>query len=337
MWTFLKPLSLNRYLIALRVNSSLVHLPSCLAAEISLVLGTTIINRLPTREAKPWTKALAPWNAQGGAAAIGKRKRFQIPDAAWPMDAVIFVYPGKHFYGKGELIFFELKLAGESADHALFLEIILSALEEAGAATKTPWYHATRLWGHYDIQAVYAAHGSRWEPFVQDGRLDLSYRPTPTQWADQLSFDLSPNWVLKRLTWVAPFDFGVIPESPQRNRRRRRSKSHPAAVPSLRDILEALMQRVSQILPGRYNTPDDFWGILGTDEQFSLTDAIGQASETKSRANDLSQAPKGCPGRLIGHQTFAAIPLATLPYLQLASILHVGHQTHFGCGTFRII
>ena len=72
MWTFLKPINLIRYLIVLRVNRSFVRMPQCLATELSLVLGTTIANRLPTREAKKWQSALDLWEDYGGTSIIGK-------------------------------------------------------------------------------------------------------------------------------------------------------------------------------------------------------------------------------------------------------------------------
>lgn len=340
MWTFLKPINLIRYLIMLRVNRGLARLPAGLAPELSLVLGSTIANRLPTREARPWQKALRPWEASGGPAlrlSAAKRKPESVPEAAWPIEAVLFVYPGKRNYGAGELMVWELKLLGDSADHALFLEIILPALEEAGFAADVPWHGPTTLWGRYNIHAVYAAHGSRWAPVVSDGKLDLRYRATPAQWAEGLILEPTHDRDLKRLTWITPFDLrpASLQDAP--------SGPSPASiplneVPSLEEILEALVFRISQLLPGKYNSPEAAWEVIGPDGQFDLTDALEQASHVSlaPRGHAFTPAPKEWPGRWLGAQTFSAIPPAVIPYLQLASLLHIGRQVHFGCGTFRV-
>ncbi len=344
MWTFLEPLNLSRYLIVQRVNTSLVRMPRCLATEISLVLGASIANRLPTREAHAWQKSLALWDNYGGVSVVGKKKTKKIPvDVSWPIEAVFFVYPGKLAYGQGEMILWELKLMGAGADHNVFLEIILPALEEAGFASDTPWRGSTTLWGHYDIQAVYAARGNQWEPVVENGRLDLRYRATPLQWTEGLDFEPGTERSFKRMTWVTPFDLSEMPgQKTERYRRGRSNRPHKNngipqnEVPSLRGILEALMLRVSQLLPGKYNTPEDAWEIVGAEEQFNLMYALEQVSHIPVQGHQLTQAPKEWPGRWIGYQTFASIPQTIIPYLQLASILHIGKQTHLGCGTFRI-
>jgi hypothetical protein len=332
MWPFIKPIKLIRYLFVLRVNSSLVRLPRCLSTELSLVLGTLITNRLPTREARPWRKALSPWEEHGGISLVGKKKPATLPEASWPMEAVLFVYPGKRTYGRGELILWELKLMGESADHGLFLEVILPALEEAGTVSDQRLQRKNGLWGRFDIQAIYAARGPRWESVVSDGRLDLNYRATPVQWAEGLVFESRSDRVFDRLTWITPFDFA----SAGRRRRRRRKKIPRHQVPTLQSMLDALVSRISSLLPGKYNTPDDVWAILSAEERAELQAAIEQASHIPIRYKGLEPAPKNHPGRWIGTQIFASIPHPIIPYLELASILHVGRQTHFGCGTFAI-
>ena len=42
MWPFIKPLRLIRYLVVLRVNASLVRLPRCLPAELSLAVESAL-------------------------------------------------------------------------------------------------------------------------------------------------------------------------------------------------------------------------------------------------------------------------------------------------------
>ena len=334
MWPFIKPIKLIRYLLICRVNSSLVRLPRCLSTELSLVLGTTIANRLPTREARPWRKALAPWDKHGGIALVGKKKPQTVPEASWPIEAVLFVYPGKKAYGQGELILWELKLMGESADHGLFLEVVLPALEEAGTVSDQQLQRQNSPWGRFDIQAIYAARGAQWEPVVSDGRLDLNYHATPVQWAEGLTFEPRSERVFDRLTWITPFD--LTGDADRTGRRRHRKKILPQQVPTLQSILDSLVSRMSLLLPGKYNTPDDVWAVLSAEEQATLRAAIEQASHIPIHYEGLKPAPKNCPGRWIGTQAFASIPHPIIPYLELASILHIGRQTHFGCGTFVI-
>lgn len=346
MWAFIKPINLIRYLIIWRVNRTLVRLPRCTPAEFSLVLGTIIANRLPTREASPWRKALAPWdNYQGKALNLPREtalnhdppKSTSIPEAAWPIEAVLFVYPGKMSYGQGEIIPWELKLLGDRVDHGFFLEFILPALEEAGSTSNPQWYHQHSPWGRFDIDSVYVARGAHWEPLVQHGQLDLRYQPTPTQWAEDLTFGLTAKHSFRRLTWLTPFDLGETQgrvENPDRPDNPKEIPVHE--VPTLQSILEALLARLALLLPGKYNTPGDVWNTLSQDDQAALVEAIKQADDTRLRSYELASASRYWPGRWIGRQTFSVIPPLLIPYLELASILHVGQQTHFGCGTFFV-
>ena len=334
MWPFIKPIKLIRYLFVWRVNGSLVRLPRCLSTELSLLLGTVIANRLPTRQARPWRKALAPWDEYGGISLVGRKDPRTVPEASWPIEAVLFVYPGKLTYGRGELILWELKLVGESADHGLFLEVILPAMEEAGGVSDLRWRHQNVLWGRFDIHAVYVARGPQWEPVVSGGRLDLNYRATPVQWAEGLAFDLRSDRVFDRLTWLTPFDLASDASGSGRPQNKRKIASHQA--PTLQGVLESLIARMSQLLPGKYHTPDDVWDILSAEEQASLRTVMEQASRIPIHRTNLEPAPRCWPGRWIGTQIFASIPHPIIPYLELASILHIGKQTHFGCGTFLI-
>jgi hypothetical protein len=309
--------------------------------ELSLVLGTTIANRLPTRQARPWRKALAPWDEYGGISLIGRKKPATVPEVSWPIEAVLFVYPGKRTYGQGELILWELELMGESADHGLFLEVILPALEEAGRVTDPQWQRQNALWGRFDIQAIYVARGRQWEPMVRDGRLDLNYRATDVQWAEGLTFEAGSERIFDHLTWLTPFDLGndasaSSRQRPSRSGQRSKKKPDPHEVPTLQSILESMVARMSLLLPGKHHTPDDVWEALSAEEQSSLRAVMEQAALVPVRHTSLKPAPKRWPGRWIGTQTFASIPHSIIPYLELASILHIGKQTHFGCGTFMI-
>ena len=315
-----------RYLFVWRVNRPLVWLPDHLATELSWVLGTLIAERLPASDARPWRKALAAWEDNPP---LSKKGPQAIPERPWPIEVVLFVYPGKRSYGQGEALLWELKLLGESADHGLFLEVILPAVEEAAVTSDPRWHRARGLWGGFDVEALYVARGPHWEPIVQEGRLDLSYRATPTQWAEGLSFQRESKRVLEHLTWTTPFDL-----SPQGKRPSRTKKIPKKEVPTLERLLEALVVRMAQLLPGKHTTPDDVWASLGEEERTALQEAFEVAARVPVVRYKLERVPKDWPGRWQGTQTFQFVPPSLLPYLELASILHIGQQTHFGCGTF---
>ncbi len=329
MWPFINLIRLIRYLFVWRVNSSLVWVPGCLAADISLVLGSLIADRLPTREARHWRKALAPWDECG----TGEKKSKTIPEVSWPIETVLFAYPGKRTYGQGELVLWELSLmGGQDADHGLFLEIILPAMEEAAITSDPRWHHQNSIWGRFDIHSVYVARGIHWEPIVQEGKLDLRHHITPVQWVEGLTFDAESKRVFDRLTWLTPFDLSP----PQSKEHTFGKKISAEEMPTLQRILESLIVRLCLFLPGKRNTPDDVWNSLSAEEQSSLRAAVAQAARIPVHHHDIRHVPKSWPGRWIGTQTFPSIPSSIIPYLELASILRLGRQTHFGCGTFAI-
>jgi len=346
MWPFIRPIRLIRYLFIWRVNQSLVRLPSYLPTELSLVLGTAITRRLPTRQAAPWIKAMAPWEELGGLSIINRPERKKPsfpPDAAWPVKTTVFAYPGKLTYGRGEPILWELKLLGDDADHDLFLEVILPAIEDI-ATTKLP---ATRrhnlLWGGFDIQAIYVARGRRWEPLVQVGHLDLRCRVTPTQWAEGWDTDFIAQSVsesdlnFNRLRWLTPVILEDAASPPSRRRRGRRRRKNPPP-PELSNILKALLERMITLLPGKHNTPDTLWEAVGPEERAAFESALDQAGGVSLLKAAMKSAPKRWPTGQIGTEFFfPSIPTSLLPYLDLASVLHIGKQTHFGCGTFVLL
>jgi hypothetical protein len=106
--------------------------------------------------------------------------------------------------------------------------------------------------------------------------------------------------------------------------------------PSLQAICDALMARMTLFLPGKRPTPDQAWALLGPEEQQALQLDLETAAPIRSKRYILKPAPKGWPGRWIGTQAFRAIPPRLVSYLELASILHIGKRTHFGCGTFTL-
>lgn len=373
MWPFtdssplgISQVNLIRYLIVWRVNGSFVQLSRCLSVDIARTLGTLIAERLPTQQARPWRKALAAWSkaddlladerpdeaqVAGGStenAKVGPRPPEQpgeapgqapapLPEAPWPIEAVLWPYPGKRGYGQGEPILWELKLLGDDADHGLFLEVILPAMEEAATTSDERWHRPRTLWGRFDIQAIYAARGPRWEPIVQAGRLDLKCRPTPVQWAEGLSFTGEAGHPFRTLTWLTPFDFGLrtadCGSDNALNNPQSAIRIPNSNAPSLCDLLDALMARMTLFMGGKRPTPERVWAWLSPQEQHSLRSDCEKGSLRHQR---IDRAPKGWPGRWIGTQTFAVIPASIVPYLELASILHIGKQTHFGCGTFML-
>jgi hypothetical protein len=319
-----------------KANSSLVFLPKCLPVELSLVLGTIIGNRLATQESGPWRKALAPLAEYHAQASVKNPKTLvKVPVAAWPLETALLAYPGKRTYGKGELIVWELKLFGESADHGFFLELILPAMEEAGFTSDSRWNRPRQLWGHFDVHAVYVANGPHWEPLVSEGRLDLRYRPTPVQWAEGLAFVPDSQRPFSSLHWLTPFDLAGISSGESEKNLSNNTKDETAHEgPTLQLILDALISRVSRLIPGRHKPHEGVMSILNTAEQASLRNALEEAAHIRLLGKNLMPPDKHWPGAWIGTQTYAPIPAAIIPYLELASILHIGKYTHFGCGTY---
>ena len=337
MWPSINPVKLLRYLCVWRVNSSLVRLPRCFSMELSQVLGKIISNRLPTNEAQQWRKALTQKDQfQNIKHALSfSKQRVVSPELTWPIDAVLFVYPGKVTYGYGEPIFWELKLMGKSADHDLFMELILPAMEEAGFSSGNPWNYRNGIWGQFDIDSIYVANGRHWESLVKDGRLNLHYTPTSSQWANDLIDSGSTEKIYNRISWVTPFDFGgifssnndiCIADDDER--------TTLDATPSLYGILGSLILRLNMLLRIRRKGHVNVWDILTPDEQSLFQSEMEHAAQIPLRRKEFVPAASTCPGRWIGVQIFSELPQTIIPYLELASILHVGKQTHCGCGTF---
>ena len=327
------PLNLIRYLFILNVNSSLVWLPKWPSIELSLVLGNTIADQLPTTQARPWKKALAACNFYDKNLQSEKKKKGNIPQSPWPIDAILFWYPVKRAYGQNERILLELKLVGQCADHGLFLEVILPAIENIGKVANSRWHYTNSLWGHFDIQSVYTAKGTQWKPLVKDGRLDLRYKVNPSQWSQGLKFDMASSNAIDSLTWLTPFELKKCEIT-----NRRLKKNTPPKVPSMSFIMEEIVQRMSSIILGKYATRDDFLEILESDVLLSWREAIEQASHIPLLRHDITRAPSDIPGQWIGSQTFATfIPTSIIPYLEFGSIFHIGKYTHYGCGNFVMI
>ncbi|MBM3212445.1 hypothetical protein FJZ33_09505 [Candidatus Poribacteria bacterium] len=315
MWNYIKSVNLIRYLIFWRVNSSLVRLPRSLSSEISAVLGSIIAKRLPSNESRRWQKALEPWDRYFKG---DNNTEKNIPQTSWPIDSVLLTYPAKRTYGRDEIIIWELKLFGKSADHELFLENILPAMEEAGYTSDNQWNRQNRLWGHFDIHSVYVAHGKNWQPLVTNSVLDLKYRPSSVQWYDELSLDT--NWEARfhtptQLLWVTPFNLSDFFE----NKDKRKSQK----TPNLEVILKAFENRFKSLIPE-------------IKESLISQELLEELKKVSINNISLSR-PKNWSECLIGTQLFSYIPSAAIPYLELASIFHIGKQIHYGFGTFTLM
>lgn len=328
---FTNPESINllRYLLLLRINQPLVVLPSALPVEIAYVLGTLITERLPTGRVKQWRKMQTAWeeaNPMGGRKQQKARWPLTPPAVEWPLDIAWLPYQAKQSYGQDELILCELKLFGESASHELFLELILPSLEQAGFQGDGRWKRPRSLWGRFSVQGVYVARGPRWEPVAEDGRLDFAYRPTPNQWAEGLTFGQELGISATRLDWLTPYEPAAQVKSVGKTKSQlRRAKEN---APKLPDLLLALAARLDKVAPG--------WRS-GDERETAVAQALDLAHEIGGSAIKQVKPPaKGWPGLVWGQQTFAAIPPALLPHLELASILHIGQHTQYGCGTFRL-
>lgn len=338
MLSFLNRLSLIRYLIVWRVNSSVVYFPRYLSIDISMAIGSIISHRLPTKEVTPWRKALDPLIESF----INRDKNqlnklSKIFDVSWPIDSVIFVYPDKKTYGRDELIFWELKLFGEHADHGLFLEVILPAMEEASYTVDTQWNRRNRLWGHFDIQSVYVARGHCWEPIVKDGKLDLRYRANPSQWLEQLSLKPKTARKFKNLTWIAPFDLSEVPIFDLQEFGLTVDKNilRNIKAPTLSMILIGLISRLSQLI-AKSAHPAKISSIMNAEDKTAFHEALDRVLGISVIKHNIEPVPRTWPGKWLGAQQFSTIPESAIPYLELASILHIGKQIHFGCGTFEI-
>jgi len=325
------PPDMIRYLIVCKVNAPMIWFHLFPPMEISLVLGNVIAESLPTVQARPWHQALEAWKPYGGLSLLKKRRLKHPPVAQWPVDAVVFCYPGKRGYGKGESILFELKLMGGAADHVFFLEVILPALEKASHTIDRNWQPPDSLWGRFDIQNIYVAHGPRWDTLVDDSALDLAYTASPQQWHEGL--DLAPSRSFQRLKWVTPFDLrddGTEGSPCQYN------KATTKQVPTLKDILLSFQHRMNTLQPDNPGWDLQFQGLSGKAPEISLDQAIDLATDVPITHTSLYPVLESEPGCWIGKQRFEAIPSPIIPYLALASIFHVGAHTHFGCGTFLV-
>ena len=93
------------------------------------------------------------------------------------------------------------------------------------------------------------------------------------------------------------------------------------------------MARAATLTLGKWATAEQAWAAVDSAEQLALWLAC---DEGRLQEHTLEPAPRDWPGRWIGAQSFTKISPRLLPYLELASILHIGKHTHLGCGTFAL-
>lgn len=339
MLSCLNQINLVRYLIVWRVNSSLSYFPRFFSLDLSQILGTIISRRLPTGEKKKWEKSLAPLNNFIDKISTNKRidHSSKIPETAWPLSSVLFVHPLKRTYGKDEFIFWELKLFGEHADHGLFLEVILPAMEEASYTSEKDWNRRNRIWGHFDIQNIYTARGEKWEPIVADGKLNLGSRVHPTQWLEGLTVSPKTRRQFKILNWITPSDLNEnLTSFYALNLPDEKEKMKFGKTPLLSFILHSLIQRINKLLYQPSKGYTEINEILNVSDRSAFLQAFQQSLQVKITKNDFKRVHSNYPGKIIGAQEFSHIPREIVPYLDIASILHLGSKTHFGCGTFDL-
>lgn len=338
MLSSLSRLNLIRYLIVWRVNSSLAFFPRYLSIDLSKVIGTIISRRLPSKEQSTWEKSLDKLILEPKKSSKDKQKPFiKIPDVSWPINSVLLPYPCKRTYGRDELIFWELKLFGEHADHGLFLEVILPAMEEASYTADTQLNRRNRLWGHFDIKNIFVARGPKWEPLVTDGKLDLRYSVNPMQWLEGLTFNPKQRRNFKLLDWITPCDLTdyITPffelDLPDEKEKLKFTKSPPLSL-----ILLSFVYRLNDLLRENSKSTARKDEILNSEDRSDFHYAFQQTLNITPFKNILKKLPPSFPGKWMGTQEFTSIPKPVIPYLEAASILHIGKQTHFGCGTFLI-
>jgi hypothetical protein len=96
------------------------------------------------------------------------------------------------------------------------------------------------------------------------------------------------------------------------------------------------MERMTLFLPSKRPTAAEVWAALPPAEQTQLWLALQHAHPLPRQQQSLDAPPRDWPGRWIGTQAFGELDQCLIPYLELASIIHVGRQTHLGCGAFRL-
>ena len=327
-------IDLVRYLCVWRVNRSQGCISAYPAVQISRVLGTIISEHLGTKEARHWHKALKRW--KNFCTRDQKEVKYydlpSVSNAPWPVEVSIVAHTSKKIYGLGEPLIWELKLFGECARHSFFLESILPAMEKAGYTSISEFNRRNSLWGHFDITDVYCAHGHTWEPVVQNGQLDTTYEPSPSQWIEGLS-EKKRNHIYNRLIWATPFDLNNVSKAYQEQSQNAVSLRQGL---NMEYLLNAFVNRCMKLGAMSGGRAADLTDILSQEVVGVLDEAMSQSKQLPHPNSALTAAPAHMPGSWTGYQVFGPIPSIIIPFLKIASILHLGNYTHFGCGTFYL-
>uniref|UniRef100_UPI004057BEE8 hypothetical protein n=1 Tax=Candidatus Electrothrix sp. TaxID=2170559 RepID=UPI004057BEE8 len=309
-----------RYLFVLRINRSLIETLKQPDQEILHNLAALIAENMGGADGKAWKKA-----ARRLANASVDVSLDAVPLAGpppWPIDAVLLAEnPGTRLC-LNELFFFELTVLSDRIGHHFILEYLLPALEQAGYSRmeKQPKFG---LWGNYEIVGLFCAHGADWEPVIDEGQLSSDYFPKPDQWARDFMMN-GTGKIFTRLDWIRP----LAPDA-----------AMPENGPDMPWLLAALERRMTALKllnKGSADMDTLVQGIPGM-EKASWQEAVDAAQAMPAPVSVLRPVEKEHPAKaVIGRQHFSAIPPVVLPWLELASILHLGLHTHYGYGGFSL-
>lgn len=319
-----------RYLFVFRVRGQVVRFRIPAPGDIVYTLGLHIAARLPPKQAKSWREALAGNEVE----AFQKmhQSSIRLKENPWPIHAAVMVYPAKAFYGKDDLIFWELKLMGDHADHSFFLEVILPALETLSQKPLLSYKNRFSPWGKFDIQSVYTARGHEWVPLASDGRLDLRRRCSTQSWCKGMLFYHRLRFIMTNLQWMTPVCLARLEDDEED-----RSFFSPTEIGNLPRLLEAWLSRASRLILGRWGTSEkllaDMDGGVRDDWQAAMDAAARVPLVRTEMKQNLNYGRHVYEGE---HWYGARIPDILMPHLALASIFHVGRLTHYGCGSFGL-
>ena len=252
----------------------------------------------------------------------------------WPLDVSLSFPAPRRVYGRGAPIIWELKLFGDAARHDLFLETILPAMEAAGYTSDSRFRSGSSLWGRFDISDIYCANGRRWNHIVKAGVLHPTYKPTRIQWAKGLWDEPVPGHY-RRLVWTVPLDLEgqvvggnqmeYLPELPAAE------INSPLAL-----IMAGLGLRLRSLFPVRRGTPD-LRTVLPDTEYSMFQEACALAAGVRDNRHCQQNFREKFKESHGVHVFASPLPATLLPYLDLASIVHIGMDRHLGCGTFHLL
>lgn len=321
---FMHSLKMLRYLIAWRVNTSLVRLPINFSAVLSKTLGNAIADLLSTKDSRQWRKSIDIERQQQFNASTIQPDNY--PESLWPIHAILLPHTLKRNYGVNEIILWELKLLGDSADHGFFLETILPAMEQLSCGEIPDRRSRINVWGHFDIHNIWIANGNVWDPLISDGNLNLRYHPKLLQWKSHINEQTYCKEMTKRkrLVFIRPFAFD------------HENISHikDQFLPDMSKIIESVIRRWSFFTSG--NIKQDLWDLVPPSIIVEVRKAWETSCMMRIHSSLISPALNDEPGLWKGELMYEEIPFFLLPYLDMASIIHIGKKTHYGCGTFTM-